>query len=656
MRVDNSIGINDYMTGTLRSIIRTMNMMISNMEMINRSTRTLGVGAFDAMQREILSAEISLERLRQELINADRAQRRAGSGSGQWGMNLMGIYSLVGMIRGVFGEINRLMLFTDKFTGANARLNLTNDGLRTQVELQERVLQASRDTRASYVGTADLVAKIGMTGAMDSTDEAVGFAEKVNKLLTIGGGGAQQNEATLLQLSQALASGKLQGDEYRSLRENAPALMSTIAQGLGVGMGDLKQMSTDGLLTAEAMVGALEKMGTTIDEQFAAMPVTFGQNMQMMKDTFGVWMAGMAEDGGLKKLNDMFMDLNMWLAGESGQEFLQGISDGLYIIAHVIEIVVQGFQWISGVMEELGPIADMLFYGLLLAGAVAATTALWGMVAPILVAAGAFIMANLPIIAIGAAIAGVVMILNKFGIDANTILTFVGGLFGGLFALIGNGVILVINVLMSLSEFLINIFIDPVYAVKKLFYDLTNNIAEFFWGVINAIIEGISWIITKTNEIAGTSFKIIEKITYEAMPEPTSDKDVVKFDRFDYLDYKDYAGKGADLATGFLKTVDDKSENFLGGSGFAGKSLDSVAEVGKVGKIDSEVDISKEDIKYLLDATTQKYVNQVNLTVQTQAPVINNNGTVREEADINKVATALSEKILEKKIIADENM
>ncbi len=653
MRVDNSIAINDYMTATMRSILRTMNMMISNMQRLDAQANVLGAGAFDTMRQEIAAAEVSLGQLRSNLLAADMAQQGAAGSAGAWGMKLAGIYSLVSMIRAVFGAIKQIMTeFVDGYSTANARLGLVNDGLQTQLELQNKVAESANRARASYQATANLVTSIGMTGAMGTTQDAVNFAEKVNKLLVIGGGGAQQNEAALLQLSQALASGRLQGDEFRSLRENAPALMATIAKGMGVPMGALKQMSTDGELTAEAIIKALENMGGEIDAQFAAMPVTFSQNLQIMKDTLGRWAADMAKDGALKKINDLFARLNVWLASDNGQAFLESISNGLYAIAYAIELVVNGFIWLSDMINALGPIGDMIFYGILAAGAVAAASALWGVVAPLGAIAIEFLTIYWPVFAVGAAITGLILLLNHFGVTAEDILTFVGGILGGLFAFTFNKVIFLYNILVSFSEFLVNVFIDPVYAVKKLFYDLTTNIADFFWNVINGIVDGLNWIISKTNDIAGTSFDTIERISYEAMKPPESDKDVVKFDRFDYLDYKDFAGKGADLATGFLKKVQDSDIASIG-TGFMGKtSLDSVNQVGKVGKIDSDINIAKEDIKYLLDATTQKYVNQINLTVQTQAPVINTNGTIREEADLEKLAGNITEKINEQNVIA----
>nr|DAR07493.1 MAG TPA: tail tape measure [Caudoviricetes sp.] len=564
----------------------------------------------------------------------------------------MGIYSAINLIKGAFSAVSGAMSFTDEYTTANARLSLINDGLRTQKELQEDIAASASRSRASYSATAKLVTGIGMSGAMKSTKEAVEFSEKINKLLVIGGGGAAQNEAALLQLSQALTSGVLQGDEYRSLRENAPALMKEIASGLGVSMGSLKEMSTAGLLTSDAIIKAMEKAGTSIDTQFNKMPLTFSQNLQAMKDKFGFWAASLAEDGALKNINDIFRKFNVYLSSDAGTRMLSNIGLALNIAATALLFITNGLGYFMGLLEHIYPIADILFFTVLIAGAILASQALWTMVPPLIASAGAFIMMNLPIILIAAGIAGLIMILRHFGVSANDIVSFVGGLIGGLATHILNQGIFIKNVLLSVAEFFANIFIDPAYAVKKLFYDITKEISGFFTKMINGLIDGINFLIKKSNKIAKTDFKSINYIEAKTFAKPKASKNVVNLDKYksDYISYQDGALKGAGILSDGLKKASSLKDSAFGNGEISG--IKDIDKVGKVGKIDSDVNIAKEDIKYLLDAVTQKYVNNINLTVETKAPVINNSAVVREEADIEKLKSVIADAIYEQTVVS----
>lgn len=659
MKIDNQITMTDHMSHTLRSIIKTVNTLMSNIKRVNDITKRVGADGFDRMRRKIISAKVSLESFKNNLIQMSLAQRHNTDSANSWYTKLMGIYSAVGRLSAMFNALSRIMNFANGYTTANTRLNLINDGLQTQLQLQKQIADAANRSRSSYKATANLVASIGMTGAMDSTKAAIDFSEKVNKLLVIGGADATQSYAAISQLSQAFTSGNLQGDGFRSLRDNAPALMGTIADGVGVSMSRLEAMSEQGLLTSDVIISAMEKAGDGIDNQFEKMPVTFFQNMQMMKDTFGVWASGLAENGALKAVNELFKKLNMWLSSSSGQRFLSNIATALSIIAYFVLLISDGFSAFMNILDMISPVADTLFFAVIIAGALLAGQALWAMVpslwamvTPALATAGSFILMNLPLIGVALAIAAVIVLLQKLGVKAETIATFIGGLVAGQVAFFLNVINFVRNMLLSVAEFLMNIFIDPVYAVKKLFYDLTKEINTFFSGMINGLIDGLNWLITKTNSIAGTKIEKIAHVELSTLEKPVSKrKGVVNLDKYkgDYKSYSDFAKLGAGIANTGLNKMKSAADGF--GMRSMGK-VENIDTVGKVGKIDSDVNVAKEDLKYLLDAVTQKYVNNINLTVQTQAPVINNNGTVREEADIQKVATMLSDILIEETVVS----
>ena len=173
----------------------------------------------------------------------------------------------------------------DQLTSVRSRINLINDGTQTTAEIMEKVFDASQRSRGSYVDMADSVAKLNMLAkdAFSSNDEAIMFVEQLNKQFKISGASIEESSAAMYQLTQAMAAGKLQGDEFHSIMENAPMLAQSIAQEMGLTVGQLKDMSSQGLITADIIKEALFNSAEETNEKFAEIPMTFaevGQSIQ----------------------------------------------------------------------------------------------------------------------------------------------------------------------------------------------------------------------------------------------------------------------------------------------------------------------------------------------------------------------------------------
>ena len=173
----------------------------------------------------------------------------------------------------------------DHLTQVRARINLINDGTQTTAEIMEKVYDAAQRSRGSYFDMADSVAKLNMLAkdAFSSNDEAIMFVEQMNKQFKVSGASIQESHAAMYQLTQAMAAGKLQGDEFRSIMENAPMLAQAIAREMGLSVGQLKEMSSQGLITADIIKNALFSTAEETNAKFAEIPMTFadiGQNMQ----------------------------------------------------------------------------------------------------------------------------------------------------------------------------------------------------------------------------------------------------------------------------------------------------------------------------------------------------------------------------------------
>ena len=177
---------------------------------------------------------------------------------------------------------------SDQMAQIRSRINLINDGSQTTVEIMDKIYAASQRSRDGYLEMADSVAKLNMLAkdAFSSNDEAIFFVEQLNKQFKISGASVEEATSAMYQLTQAMASGKLQGDEFRSIMENAPMLAQSIAQEMGMSVGQLKELSSQGLITADIIKNALYGSAEETNQKFAEIPMTFADIGQSIQNQF----------------------------------------------------------------------------------------------------------------------------------------------------------------------------------------------------------------------------------------------------------------------------------------------------------------------------------------------------------------------------------
>lgn len=172
-----------------------------------------------------------------------------------------------------------MVALSDSMTQTTARLNMINDGLQTTEELQDKIFASAQRSRTEYLATADIVAKLGQKAgdAFSSNDETIAFAENLNKMFVIAGASQMEMESASLQLTQALGSGVLCGEELNAVFEAAPNVIQSIADYLDVPVGQIKNMASEGQITADIVKNALLGATDEINAQFESMPMTWGQ-------------------------------------------------------------------------------------------------------------------------------------------------------------------------------------------------------------------------------------------------------------------------------------------------------------------------------------------------------------------------------------------
>ena len=273
--VKSTLRLEDRMSSTLTSITRAMNSTLVMMR--NIKGQNVG-GDFAKAAQDIKRAEAEVNNFNSSLNKASSDISNNTNALDNMTNSVISLVSAYASFQGIKKVIN----LSDEYTQTTARLDLMNDGLQTTSELQDKIFASAQRSRAEYGATASAVAKLGLTAskAFKNNDEIIAFTELLNKNFIVGGASATEQAAAMYQLTQAMGSGKLQGDEYRSIIENAPLLARAIEdymRNVQKAKGTMKEWAADGLLTADVIKAALFSSADQINAKFESMPMTWSQ-------------------------------------------------------------------------------------------------------------------------------------------------------------------------------------------------------------------------------------------------------------------------------------------------------------------------------------------------------------------------------------------
>lgn len=243
---------------------------------------------------------------------------------------------------------------TDQLTQLRARIDLINDGSQSTAEIMDKVFSAANRSRGSFLDMADSVAKLNLLAkdAFTSNDEAIYFVEQLNKQFKIAGAGVQETTSAMYQLTQAMAAGKLQGDEFRSIMENAPMLAQSIAQEMGLSVGQLKEMSSQGLITADIIKNALFNSAEETNAKFAEIPMTFQDiGTKLQNDLIAAFQPVMEQIGSMASsdllagaLNELAFSFKIVAAAaQVSIAIIKGAFSGLGVVITTIKNIVSSF-------------------------------------------------------------------------------------------------------------------------------------------------------------------------------------------------------------------------------------------------------------------------------------------------------------------------
>ncbi|WP_026896060.1 tape measure protein [Clostridiisalibacter paucivorans] len=274
-----AIQVTDGMSPAIKSMNKALNMTISSFEALqNVSGRAIDTSSIQAARSELNRAEMAMNSFEQEIRETNAAQQQFNN-SVSTSSGMLGKLKSLALGVGVAFSAKKIIDFSDSMSQTTARLNLMNDGLQTTAELQDMILQSANRSRASYIGTADVVAKLGQRAgdAFSSNEETIAFAEALNKSFVIAGASQQEMASASLQLTQALGSGVLRGEELNAVFESAPNVIQTIADYMDVPIGQIRNMASEGMITADIVKNAMLSASSDIDSTFREIPMTFSQ-------------------------------------------------------------------------------------------------------------------------------------------------------------------------------------------------------------------------------------------------------------------------------------------------------------------------------------------------------------------------------------------
>ena len=413
----------------------------------------------------------------------------------------------------------------DDYIQTMARLKTIEDGSKTGQELQDSIMAAAQRSRTGFGIMADSVAKLRSQAgeAFKSNDEAIAFAEQLNKLYKIGGASLEQQKAGTLQITQALASGVLRGDEFNSMMENAPLVAQKLARHLGVSVGQLRGMAKDGQLTGDILKSALLGSAVETNAEFAKMPMTFADMMTQI---------GNVASYAFQPLIQAWQE---FINSTAGQNFMAGLETAMFAIGQIalwlFNLFVAGWNWVTEninivmtALTLLAAVALIAGVAMFVAGLMAGAPWAWlmliliGVIGIALLIGTALNDMGISFLDVAAAIVAAFVFVGTIVYD---IIMFVINLVMYMIAPIVNIFIAIYNIGLAVAEFLINVFKHPIYSIRKLFYNLVRTVldylASFVDGVVNVAqsignafiaganmaIKAINWIIRAINKVPG---------------------------------------------------------------------------------------------------------------------------------------------------------
>lgn len=662
----------DTANAELEQLRTQLNQAVQDQEDLNRAMERMDVSAANEAYLRLSGTISNTERyIRDNTDEQGRFNREINEGVHS-ANNLMD--SIKGMVAAYAGiqTIGEIIGLSDTMTQTTARLDLIVDDGGSVEDLQNKIFLSAERARGSYLATADAVSKLGMQAsqAFSSNDELIAFTELLNKQFVNAGTEAAGIDSVMLQLTQSMAAGVMQGEELNAIMDNASIIVQDIQRYLqevqGIDASNIKELASEGVVTAEVIKNAMFYAADETNAKFETMPKTFGQVWQSFQNT-----ALMAFQTVLNRMND-------FANSEAFNAFIMSAQEAMLVLAGIVTSIFDMIGAIGTFAYENWSIISPIIWGIIGALAIyaaylaitkaaelasaagkiilcvasyahaaatgaeasataAATAAQYGFNAALLACPITWII--ILIIALIALFYAAVAAVNKFAgtsVSATGIIcgvfmvaaAFIGNLFVALINFVIDIFVVLWNFIAAFANFFGNVFNDPVGAIARLFFDLVDTILSLLQSLASAI-----------DTIFGSNLAGAVQGWRDSLGEwvdstfGQGEEIMAKINAEDYhLDRFEYSGAW-DAGYSFGEGIDESISNFdpsslfdtnvpsasdyadlsnygsdLGGLGGIGSGVDDIA--GNTGAIADSMDITEEDLKYLRDIAEQEAINR----------------------------------------------
>ena len=675
--IKSAIQIYDGMSPAFKSMNTAMNVVLNSFEVIqSASSNAIDTSSIKLARDELAKAESNFNQIEQEIKNASDQQQRFNNDVRNGQTAASGLQNKFMKIAGTIGTLiggKKLIGLSDEMIQIRARIDLMNDGLQTTDELQNKIFASAQRGRASYAATASSIATLGTQArdAFSGNDELIAFMEQINKTMVIAGTSATGAESTMYNLTQALATGVLRGQDLNAVMSNAQPIVQNIADYLDVPVGKIRDMAAQGQITADIIKLAMFAAADETNAKFESMPKTIGQ----------IWTS--IKNRAIKDLDPVLIKINEIANSEQFQTFTNNAVKSIAIVSSVLlgvfNIITGIYNFFADNWSLIAPIVwgivgAMVAYNvvsLITSGIIAAqafvttikaiaiaadtkatfiaTAAQHGLNAALYACPLTWIIGL--IIALIAAFYGAIAIVNHF---AGTSISATGAIFGA-FSVLG--------------AFLWNVFLGFLDLVLGIINGLVNPFIRF----ANFLGSPISSIIYMFQSMADQTLMILEKIASAMgfvfgsnMAETVGDwrsglKQMADNAVKQYAPDENYQQIISELdlsaeSLGLKRWAYGDAWNFGYTAGenldfkFGGIFDDLLEGINNIdyntGSMSKTLDASDEELKYLRDLAEQEVVNRFT-TAEIKVDMGGVVNQISKDTDVNAVITYLEEKLYE---------
>ena len=675
--IKSSIVVYDGMSPAFKSMTKAMNIMLNTFESVQKaSSRAIDTAAINTARQEIANANVILEqteekikKINQQANKTPKELNEATSSATELYNKIKGIAASIGSAMG----IKQLLNLSDQMSNTRARLNLIVDDGGSIEALEQKVFESANRARADYMTMASVVAKLNANAgnAFKNNDETIAFAELLNKQFTIAGATTEEIESASLQLTQALGSGVLRGEELNAVFEACPPIIQSIADYLDVDIGKIREMASEGQLSASVVKNAMFTASDEINEKFNSMPMTWAQIWTKIKNY-----ALMAFQPVLQRISDI-------ANSEQFNTFINNVINGLTIIGNVavqvFNIIMQGVNWIVENWDIISAvlIGAAVAFGILKAATVAQTIA-QGMLNK------AFFTNPLTWIAlaIGVIIGLIVMWINKVGglkvawlIVCDTLITtwnnvkavFIGGFYAILNGLdmfsygwtvaciaisniVGDLKVIVLTIIQNMVNGAIDLINDLITSINKVTGLSLNTVSHVTWGAEASLVNSAQKAargIEQQEKLKQVNENIANRNTdYENMTKQMASEHQ---ERLNQINLEKVKGALTDPAKNLLDSMN-------GSNGFDYSSmLDNVAQTAdNTGKVADTLEVAEEDLQYIKDLAEQDVINR--FTTASISVDFTNTNRIENDMDLDGVVERIKDTIQEAVITSAEEV